>query len=443
MRNSIEQNFSDELAHLERLFLTAQFLSRDTNEAARLVEAVYESLAGRDSDDPGDASFADLVEILMAAAASGEYMDIDDVRPLTERIGRTATDQFVEARVKPYFLSLTPAERMALWACVEADNEPDGTSIQEEDFPSGKEAVDSEVPSPPDAFETADTEVPSPPEAVETVDWEEPSLSVSIEPDALDQFCTALSDSASPVELNVYSPYLDRATTARALRAFWDTEFVPVPPTLRSVLESKVLRGRKRWQRKENSNRPVQPDNGKHKKRSRVVLYTLLILLASLIGYFASNPSVPDVLSTDLLELSRSALKGSDIDFPTSSPEQAERFVFDRFGWRLTVPSISDATLVGVGLRRISESAEIPVFIFSNTVTQSNFSVATYTYAFLQLHVDQFSLPSSTLRQIQEESGFEIHETGDETIVIWRQQDDIFAAFVEEDGSVFRSRITE
>lgn len=172
-----------------------------------------------------------------------------------------------------------------------------------------------------------------------------------------------------------------------------------------------------------------------------MILYAWVILAAGAIGFFLTRAGEPAPPSTDILELSRSATDDLDITFQTGNAEQAERFIADRFGWRLSTPEISQASLIGISLAEIIESIEIPVLVFHDNENDLEFPVFTFSYAFLEKHSDQFGLGRGTLRQIQNSAAFDVHEFRDESAVIWRNQDDIFVAFVTGNGSDFQTRV--
>lgn len=172
-----------------------------------------------------------------------------------------------------------------------------------------------------------------------------------------------------------------------------------------------------------------------------MILYTWVILAAGAIGYMLTRLGTPTPPSNDIIELSWSASDDVDITFRTGNAEQAERFIIDRMGWRLTTPEISQASLLGISLTEILDSVELPVLVFNDDERDTIIPVFAFTYSFLEDHRNQFGLARSTLRQIQESAGFDVHELDGRTAVVWRDRDDIFVAFVEGSGVDFQSRI--
>ncbi len=400
MPDSSMPDAKDQLTHLDRLFLIAQFLTTTADEAAGLVEATFVEATRRAATkgSSGSGSFSSLVELMMIqATGNDESATVVRVQQaLSETVRRAAADDFLADRVRLLFLSMSDSERMALWACVE-------TSRSE----------------------------------IQVAQVEE-----STEPDALNRFCEVLSALASPLESRVFEHHIVRSAVAGALRYFWETAFVPVPPTLRSVLESKLRTERRLPGPIADRQASPMIERKKTSRPARLLPYTLLIVLASGLAYLISQRAEPEAPSTNILELSLSSLDNVVLSFQTDNPEQIERLIFDRFGWRLTTPVIANATLEGLGLKSVTENIEVPVFIFSNDDDGATIRVVAYTYGFFERNRDRFALPSGTLRQIQQPAGFDIQEMQDWTAVVWRDRDDIFAAFVDEGGSDFRTRVS-
>lgn len=378
-------------AHLDQLFLIAQFITRDADHAARLVDSMYKSI---DADSSAsEVSLEGLVNRLLAIADSLDRRSEDNRSPgdHSEQARRHESEQFLASSVRLQFLLLTPRDRLELWRCVEFD-----------------------MPIAPDQ-------------------------------NALDAFKDQLLSSLDTHQGFVFGNLVTREAVASALKAYWNSAFIPVPPTLRSVVESgdRLRKPEAARRNRRASARPTRknPTRERPNRVNRVILYTWVILAASAIGYLLMRVGTPTPPSSDILELSLSVADDVDITFHTGNAEQAERFIADRLGWRLSTPVITQASLLGISFTEILDSIELPVLVFTDNEDHSEFPVFVFSYKFLENHRDRFRLARGTLRQIQESAGFDIHELDSRTAVVWRDRDDIFVAFVEGSGTDFQARI--
>ncbi|GMQ80679.1 MAG: hypothetical protein BMS9Abin05_0107 [Rhodothermia bacterium] len=375
-----------QLAHLEQLFLVAQFISKDADQAARLVDTIYKG--SKTNTSATDESLSELVSRL---STIGDSLDnrLEATRGLrdhSEQARRYESEQYLASSVRLQFLLLAPRDRIDLWRCVETD------------------------------------------------------LPLLPEHNALDAFKERLVSHLDVDQRAVFGNIITREAVARALRSYWSSAFVPVPPTLRSVVESRGGHTRPTDLRADRS-ATAELKRPKKNRMNRVLLYTWVILAAGFIGYLLTRLGTPTPPSTDIIELSLSAASDVDITFRTGNAEQAEMFIADRLGWRLSTPEITQASLLGIGLTEILDSIELPVLIFSDNNDDTEIPVFAFSYGFLENHRDQFGLARGTLRQIQESAGFDVHELDGRTAVIWRDRDDIFVAFVEGSGTEFQARI--
>ncbi len=389
-RHSEETN-SAKLAHLEQLFLIAQFFSRDADQAALLVDRVYRLSNAQTT--LREESLSELVFRLVSMSGAGALDDAPGTGPApnvnTERAKRNEAERFLVDRIRLAFLMLPSEQKLELWRCVETLSDQTLQSVH----------------------------------------------------DALDRIVDSMRAALSADEQHVFGPFISRTAVAEALRNYWDEAFIPVPPTLRSVVESGERRLGPDAARVSRSRSDPPPKRRQGSRFGRMIMYAWVIIAASGIGYLLTRAGQSPPASTDVLELSLDVADEVDITFRTNSAEQAELFIRDRFGWRLSTPEISDASLIGISLAEILDDVEVPVLVFSNDEDESLISVFAFSYGFLENHRDQFGLPRGTLRHIQETAQFDVHELEDRTAVVWRDRDDIFAAFVRGSGSEFQARI--
>ena len=169
----------------------------------------------------------------------------------------------------------------------------------------------------------------------------------------------------------------------------------------------------------------------------------LLILGVGAIGYVTSQ-SLEREPETNLITL---AVRQADAVRPsiqTGSPEQAEDFVRDELNWLLTLPTIDDAVLTGVGSREVAPGITVPVFLFDDTLDETDGPAITlyvFSYALLDQHKEHIQLEPEILRQIQGDEQFDLHDLGARNALVWRNRDDIYVAVTPGDPEALRKRI--
>ncbi len=126
----------------------------------------------------------------------------------------------------------------------------------------------------------------------------------------------------------------------------------------------------------------------------------------------------------------------------TESPEEAEAYVQDQLQWRLTLPSIDQAVLSGVGLREVAPAITVPVFLYQDTA-QDDRRIALYvfSYALLDRHGDRIQLEPEIQRQITDDGRFDLHDLGKRNVLVWRNRDDIYVAVTPGNPEALRKRI--
>jgi hypothetical protein len=167
----------------------------------------------------------------------------------------------------------------------------------------------------------------------------------------------------------------------------------------------------------------------------------MLIVVVGLTGYFASQ-SVEQAPETSLIAFSVQQAEDLTTTFPTSSLEQAEEFVRGNLGQRLTLPTIDNATLTGVGVHKPVPDVSVPAFFYQDDLEDNQTLVLyVYNYALLNRFEDRLSLEPGILRQIQEEQHFDLHDLGERKVLVWRNRDDIYVAVTSGDAEALRQRI--
>lgn len=253
----------------------------------------------------------------------------------------------------------------------------------------------------------------------------------------------ALYKNASEVERHLLDTGLPGDWRQQALRRMAESELVAAPPTLMSSILATGEHVR-------IDRRPAvitEPaTESKHASSwlglaRRAAIIVVMILVAGLLGYAFTNLTNRQP-NANLITLSASQAAGVEINFQTSSAEQAERYIRDRLQRRVMVPNIDQAVLEGVAIGPIVEGASVPALVYRDEADDSAVTVYLFSYAFLDRHESRLILARDVLQQIEEEGRFDLHDLGNEKALIWRRQDDILVAITSGDAEALRDRIS-
>lgn len=259
-----------------------------------------------------------------------------------------------------------------------------------------------------------------------------------------------LHDARARMQTDVWrnAPPLDRALLNSSLPDNWLQEalqrtlehhLVPVPPTLESTVVDASRHEASSFGHDRTAHKHERPQR---RYRSHALVGLLIITVAGLLGYFGSQAFqyTPDV---NVITLSVDEAESFEPIFRTPSIEQAERWIQDRLDWRLTLPEIQQATLVGVGVSEIAAGVDVPAFSFTDRTTNESITLYAYSYGLLSRYADRLQLERDVLLQIEEDSRFYIYDlNATNQVLVWRFRDEIFVAVVKGNAEALRPRIT-
>ncbi len=394
------------LKHLEAVFALAQILASDPDEAVRLVQRTYErAFSSADQEIPGDDQQVHLFRLLLQLYDSNgaDRAATDEPASSLGNFRRRLAVEFVDHTLPAAFAALSAEQRLLLML----------GDVQDLDCLRIGEVLD--------------------------VTEEEACTRLE---DARRAIREAVNSSATRSERHLMESGLDDQWVRAALRRMAESELGALPPTVRPTIMASI-------RRTDADDHEVQPaqepsDNTRGTlvrgllKRAGAIL--LIVAVAGLLGYgFSSlmrqNPKA------NLISLSAGQALDVQAGFQTASAEQAERYVYDRLGRRITVPTIDRAALQGVSIRSISDGAEVPVLIYQEAGDAGSIVVYVYSYAFLDRFEESLVLDPDVLRQIEEEGNFDLHDLGEEKALVWRRSDDILVAVTAGDAEELRQRI--
>lgn len=216
-----------------------------------------------------------------------------------------------------------------------------------------------------------------------------------------------------------------------AMRRYLRESMAPVPEALEEALIPS------------STDRPLRPAGTRTQRRfplsARIATGLLVILLASAIGtWITAPPSENGGMRQELFDrMSATEAKGAP-DFSGNDPEQVERFIQDRLGWRLSVPRLDGGTLNGVSLVTIGSLLELPQIRYE-TAGGQQVLLTVLDYRHLEDARTEFLVDRGILEQIAETGQVDVRNAPDFFRVTWRFRDDIYVAVSEDINPDLRS----
>lgn len=217
----------------------------------------------------------------------------------------------------------------------------------------------------------------------------------------------------------------------------------PVPPALRSVVESTLAR---RNSMGSGDARSAYSGGKRRSERKRPAVRfagaLAVILVASLLGIWfgrpeqsvSNGPGLPPDLFTLLAESST-----DEVVFTGSSTDQAERILLDRFAIRAAVPEMDGGVLASLSVVHVGEESDIPVLRYTADSNET-MDVFIVPYVYLEDYRFEWSIATVVLDQLAEVDGVDISVDDEVARIAWRVRDDIYATFTSGDPMTVRAR---
>ncbi|QXD14911.1 hypothetical protein GQ464_016060 [Rhodocaloribacter litoris] len=391
--------------HLERLYAFAQLLTADETEAADLVAATLRR-ATTASPSPVPLTKAGLLHVMLQIhrSTTGPAGHAAVPEALRARHNRRVVDRLLPAA----FFTLPETPRLLLTLC--------------------------------------DVEQLSCMEAAPVLEMD-PETACRQLAEARQQLSRMVHAAADETERRLLADLPDDPAEwlPDALQRLMKAELAPLPPTLPERLPPPGSPEAGEARPRPAARTPASAASFAHRLRRRLrplLVAAALIVSAGLVGYGLTKLApAPEPPETSLILLAARQAASVEPAFHTPSPEQAERYVRDRLGRRVTIPAIDDAVLLGVGQQALVEGAEVPVLLFEDVETEAPITIYTFNYAFLEQHRNRIQLERDILLQIASEDHFDLHDLGTRQVLVWRHRDDIFVAVIAGDAETLRDRI--
>lgn len=261
----------------------------------------------------------------------------------------------------------------------------------------------------------------------------------------------ALREAMSPPERAFSDWALSLPLLREVLQQHVQEKLEPVPAELHSTLGKKLKRVLQpapspAQPRRAETSAPANSRRGAPSRLARlgtVLRYGLaaavVVVVIGVIGYLAAQ-YFEEAPETNLITLSAEQAPQITPGIQTDQLDEAERYIYEQSDTRLILPSIDRAVLVGASLTRLAPGVEVPAFLYEEH-TGDELALYAYNYRLLDRHGDRLHLASDVLRQIEDDTHYDIHDLGDRQVLIWRHRSVIYVAVTSGEASELRDRI--
>ncbi|NBB87685.1 MAG: hypothetical protein GVY12_15870 [Bacteroidetes bacterium] len=252
-----------------------------------------------------------------------------------------------------------------------------------------------------------------------------------------------------PSEQALVRAYVPEGGLREALQAHMQSLGAPWPGGLRhSVVSATSAPGRAPEEaRKENAaaersaSAPSSVPTGRGSRLlTRALVAIVLVALVGTAGYITAQ-WIDRGPETNLIMLSAEhAAERPSPTLATSRLDEAERYVQDELNLRPILPSIDQATLEGVTLAELAANVTVPAFFYEQA-DGTPVMLYALSYRLLDRYSGRIQLDLDVLRQIEDDTHYDLHDLGHAQVLVWRHRDVIFIAVTDGDAATLRDRI--
>lgn len=138
---------------------------------------------------------------------------------------------------------------------------------------------------------------------------------------------------------------------------------------------------------------------------------------------FSSSPNSSS--PPGLIELSVQRADDVSESLQTTEPVEAAAYVRRTWDRRVSVPSVADASLTGVGRLSLSMGVDVPVFLYTDETDGTEIVAFVYNYALLDQIGSRAPLDRERRTDLAANDALLTEQAGDQAVVLWRQRDDV------------------
>jgi DNA-directed RNA polymerase specialized sigma24 family protein len=254
-----------------------------------------------------------------------------------------------------------------------------------------------------------------------------------------------------PSEQALVRAYVPEGGLREALQAHMQSLGAPLPGGLRhSVVSATSAPGQAPQKAREEDppaatgERASSPSSVPTGRGSRLLTRALVaIVLVALVGTagYITAQWIDRGPETNLIMLSAEhAAERPSPNLATSRLDEAERYVQDELNLRPILPSIDQATLEGVTLAELAANVTVPAFFYEQA-DGTPVMLYALSYRLLDRYSGRIQLDLDVLRQIEDDTHYDLHDLGHAQVLVWRHRDVIFIAVTDGDAATLRDRI--
>lgn len=171
----------------------------------------------------------------------------------------------------------------------------------------------------------------------------------------------------------------------------------------------------------------------------KTLLSFLLVLTVGWLAYMLSRETKPPGRE-NLIALSASNANIEPV-LETSSADDAELYIQNRFGVSVRVPKVTGAEIAGVGLLELQGDVEVPTILW-NDPSGDIHRMFVFTYSLLDDWARNVFLERAVRFELEQSDQYVVTSTEtSREVVLWRSGDDIFLAVAENGASPLISRL--
>jgi hypothetical protein len=171
----------------------------------------------------------------------------------------------------------------------------------------------------------------------------------------------------------------------------------------------------------------------------KTLLSFLLVLTVGWLAYLLSREPEPPGRE-NLIAVSTSDIKIETV-LETSSAEDAELYIRNRFGVSVQVPEVTGAEITGVGLLDVGGNVEVPTIVWNDPSGDVR-RIFVFTYSLLDDWARNVFLERTVRFELEQSDQYVVTSTEtSREVVLWRSGDDIFLAVAENGASPLISRL--
>ncbi len=160
--------------------------------------------------------------------------------------------------------------------------------------------------------------------------------------------------------------------------------------------------------------------------RGLAVLAVVALLFVVGLGNFSFFAPEPASSSTSVVDLSVRSAPDVAPTHPTTSPSEAAAYIQRTWNRQVAVPTITEASLQGVGHVPLSDSSTVPVLLYADDDSNHRIAAYAFNYALLDQSGNRAVLAPSLRTKLAAPDTLLARQHADHSAVLWRHRDDIF-----------------